>query len=100
MSARLTPTDVAKVANLARLDLSPDELETFTSQLESVLEHFADVDALDLDGVIPMSQPYPLTNVLRDDVVTPCLDRDEVLSQAPDAVDGRFCVPAILGEAP
>ncbi len=100
MSARLTPADVAKVAALARLDLSPQELETYTAQLESVLEHFADVDALDLEGVAPMAQPYPLVNVLREDVVRPCLDRDEVLSMAPDAVDGRFCVPAILGEAP
>ena len=42
----------------------------------------------------------PLINVLRDDVVRPCLDRDEVLGQAPAAEDGRFRVPKILGEAP
>ena len=46
-----------------------------------------------------MTQPYPLVNVLREDVVAPGLDRDEVLAAAPDAVDGRFRVPPILGLA-
>ena len=46
-----------------------------------------------------MTQPYPLVNVLRDDVVGPTVDRDEVLAMAPDAVDRRFAVPPILGEA-
>ena len=46
-----------------------------------------------------MTQPYPLTNVLREDEERPCLDRDEVLAAAPDAVDGRFSVPPIIGLA-
>jgi aspartyl-tRNA(Asn)/glutamyl-tRNA(Gln) amidotransferase subunit C len=44
-----------------------------------------------------MTQAYPLVNVLREDVEQPCLDRDEVLSAAPDAEDGRFRVPPIIG---
>ena len=48
-----------------------------------MLDHFADIDELDLDEVKPMTQPYPLTNVLRDDVELPGLDRDEVLAAAP-----------------
>ena len=44
-----------------------------------------------------MTQPYPLTNVLRDDVAQPTLDRDEVLAAAPDVEDGRFKVPPIIG---
>jgi aspartyl-tRNA(Asn)/glutamyl-tRNA(Gln) amidotransferase subunit C len=95
----ISATDVAHVATLARLALTPDELERYTHQLADVLGHFADIDALALDGVEPMTQPYPLTNVLRRDVVGECLDRDEVLAQAPDAEDGRFRVPPILGEA-
>ena len=62
-----------------------------------MLEHFADIDALDLDDVEPMTQPYPLANVMRDDVVAPGLDRDEVLAAAPAAEDGRFRVPPIIG---
>ena len=62
-----------------------------------MLEHFADVDALDLSDVAPMTQPYPLINVMRDDVEAPVLDRGEVLAAAPQAEDGRFRVPPIVG---
>ena len=88
------------MARLARLSLTDDELTTFTDQLGAVLEHAADVEALDLEGVEPTSHPIPLRNVLRDDVVTPGADRDEVLAQAPAVEDGRFRVPPILGEEP
>jgi aspartyl-tRNA(Asn)/glutamyl-tRNA(Gln) amidotransferase subunit C len=91
---------VHHVAHLARLDLTPEEVERAVEQLGAVLEHFADVEALDLADVPPMTHPYPLANVLRDDVERPCLDRDEVLAAAPAAEDGRFRVPPILGEAP
>jgi aspartyl-tRNA(Asn)/glutamyl-tRNA(Gln) amidotransferase subunit C len=94
---RITSADVAKVARLARLDLSTADLQRMTDQLAGMLDHFADIDALDLADVAPMTQPYPLVNVLRDDVVRASLDRDEVLAAAPDAVDGRFRVPPVIG---
>jgi aspartyl-tRNA(Asn)/glutamyl-tRNA(Gln) amidotransferase subunit C len=97
---RITADDVAHVARLARLQLEPEELAHVTEQLAGVMEHFADIDALDLDGVEPMTQPYPLRNVLRDDVPGPCLDREEVLAEAPAAETGRFLVPPILGVEP
>ena len=100
MPERITPGDVAHVAHLARLDLSADERQRLLDELAAVLDHFADIDALDLDTVQPMTQPYPLSNVFRPDVVTPCLDAAEVLAEAPAAEDGRFRVPSILGEAP
>lgn len=93
MSQRLTAADVAKVARLARLNVSPEEVERYTRQLDGMLDHFADIDNLDLANVEPMTQPYPLVNVLRPDVEQPCLDRDEVLAVAPAAEDGRFRVP-------
>jgi len=99
VSERLTRDDVVKVAYLARLDLTPDEVERATEQLGDMLEHFADIDALDLGDVVPMTQPYPLVNVMRDDVVEPGLDRAEVLDAAPQAEDGRFRVPPTGGEA-
>ena len=77
-----------------------DELDHYTDQLAAILDHAADIEALDLDGVEPMTHPVPLTNVLREDVEVPCLDRDEVLAAAPAAESGRFKVPPILGEAP
>ncbi|CAN5615367.1 hypothetical protein BH24ACT5_BH24ACT5_23050 [soil metagenome] len=97
MSERISADDVAKVARLARLDLTADELAAATTQLAAMLEHFADIDELDLSTVEPMTQPYPLSNVLRDDVPTPTLDRDEVLAAAPAVEGHRFRVPPILG---
>ena len=98
MSDRLTAADVTKVARLARLDVTAEEVERMTAQLAGMLEHFADVDALDLADVEPMTQPYPLVNVFREDVVRPGLDREEVLAEAPLAEDGRFRVPQILAD--
>jgi aspartyl-tRNA(Asn)/glutamyl-tRNA(Gln) amidotransferase subunit C len=100
VSERISPEQVAHVARLARLDLTDDELEHYTDQLAAILDHAADIEALDLEGVEPMTHPVPLLNVLREDIVRPCLDRDEVLAAAPAAESGRFKVPPILGEAP
>lgn len=100
MSARISRDDVAHVARLALLELTEDELERYTEQLGAVLDHATDVEALDLSDVEPMSHPLPLHNVFREDVPDETLDRDEVLAQAPAAEDGRFRVPAILGEEP
>jgi aspartyl-tRNA(Asn)/glutamyl-tRNA(Gln) amidotransferase subunit C len=97
VSDRLSSEVVAKVARLARLDLTEAELDRATGQLSDMLDHFADIDALDLSAVEPMNQPYPHVNVLRDDVEQPTLDRDEVLAVAPKSEDGRFWVPPILG---
>ena len=99
VSDRISTAEVVHVARLARLALSPDEIDRLTSQLGAMLDHFADIDGLALDDVEPMTQPYPLTNVLREDVELPGLDRDEVLAAAPDVVDGRFRVPPIIGLA-
>ncbi len=100
MPERLTRDDVAHVAHLARLDVTDEELDLYTEQLAAVLEHAADVAALDTSGVPPTAHPLPITNVLRTDDVEPSLDRAEVLSQAPAVEDSRFKVPRILGEAP
>ena len=100
MSERITREEVAHVAHLARLRLSDAELDEFTGQLAAVLEHAADVEALDVSDVPPTSHPLPLVNVTRPDTVRPSLDRDEVLAQAPVAENGQFRVPPVLGEAP
>jgi aspartyl-tRNA(Asn)/glutamyl-tRNA(Gln) amidotransferase subunit C len=100
MTERITTDDVQKVAKLARLRLSDDELQRFTGQLADVLEHAADLETLDLEGVEPMAHPVPLTNVLRADEPATPLGRDEVLAAAPAAEDGLFRVPPVLGEEP
>ncbi len=98
--ARLTRADVEHVARLARLSLRDDEIATFTEQLAVILDHAAQVSALDIADVPATAHPLPLSNVLRADEVRPCLDRAEVLASAPASEDGRFRVPRILGEAP
>src|SRR3954447_7023756 len=100
MADRISRADVAHVARLARLDVTDDEIERFTEQLAAVLEHAADVEALDTAGVPPTAHPLPLVNVLREDEVRPSLDRGEVLASAPAIEDDRFAVPPVLGEAP
>ena len=97
MSESISQEIVVKVSRLARLNLTPAEIERMTSQLAGMLEHFRDIDALELSTVEPMTQPYPLQNVLREDVEAPSLDHDEVLSQAPSTESGRFRVPSIIG---
>jgi aspartyl-tRNA(Asn)/glutamyl-tRNA(Gln) amidotransferase subunit C len=98
--AGLRREDVAHVAKLARLTMSESELDKFTVQLGQVLDHASDMNALDLDGVVATVHPFGLINVVRPDDVRPCLDHDAVMAMAPDAQDGRFAVPRILGEAP
>ena len=71
MPERISPADVAHVAKLARLDVTEEEMELFAGQLAAVLEHAADVAALDTAGVPPTAHPLPLENVLRDDVERP-----------------------------
>lgn len=97
-SPSITPAEVAKVAKLARLRLTDDELDRFTHQLADILEHAHDIDALDLADVEPMARPIPLSNVLRADEPAEPLDRDEVLAAAPAVEDEQFRVPPSLGE--
>jgi aspartyl-tRNA(Asn)/glutamyl-tRNA(Gln) amidotransferase subunit C len=96
MASRLTRDEVQHVARLARLVLTDDEVERFTEQLGVILEHAQDMAELQIDDVEPTAHPVPVENVLRADEVHRGLDRDEVLSQAPAAEDGRFRVPRIL----
>lgn len=96
----LSQDDVAHVAKLARLSLTDEELDLYTGQLGAVLGHAAAIAALNTEGVEPTAHPLPLVNVLRDDVVRPSLDRQEVLAAAPAVEHDRFRVPPILGEVP
>jgi aspartyl-tRNA(Asn)/glutamyl-tRNA(Gln) amidotransferase subunit C len=98
--ASLSRDEVAHVAKLARLQLTDEQVDTFTPQLAAILEHAADVEALDLADVPPTSHPYPLKNVWRPDVPRLAGIRDAVLAEAPDTDQAMFRVPPVLGEAP
>ena len=90
--------EVARLAALARIDLTDDEVTRLAGELDVIVESVARVSEIATDDVPATSHPLPLTNVFRDDVARPSLPRDVVLAGAPAAEDGRFRVPRILGE--
>ena len=89
--------EVAHLATLARIDLSDDELDHLAPQLSVILESVASITGVAGDDVAPTSHALPLTNVFREDVVTPCLTPEQALSGAPEVEEQRFSVPRILG---
>jgi len=90
--------DIAKVARLARIALSDEDLARYGAQLGDILEHAERIQRLETKGVEGTSHPLPMVNAFRPDEVTPCLDREEVLAEAPESEDGYFRVPRILDE--
>lgn len=95
--AALTRADVEHVAFLARLGLSPEELDRLEGQLNHILEQYAKLSELDTSAIPPTAQTIELENILRDDIATSSLPAEAVLSNAPRR-DGDFVVvPPILG---
>lgn len=94
----LTPADVARLGELARVRLTEEELVHLAPQLDVILASVARVTEVAGADVPPTSHALPLTNVFREDVVTESLAADAVLAGAPSVEDGRFRVPRILGE--
>ncbi len=92
----LSADEVAKVALLARLRISPDELETFTGQLNSIVEFVAQLQELPTADVEPLAHGVEVRNVFRDDVRGPSLPREAALANAPRRNAESFLVPAVL----
>lgn len=90
--------EVAHLARLARLDLEPDELDHLAGQLDQIIGAVAQVAEVAADDIPPTSHALPVTNVFRPDEPRPSLPAEAALSGAPEAEDGRFRVPQILGE--
>jgi len=95
----LSRDDVAKLANLARIEMTEKELVDLASQFGMILDAVARVQEVDLTGVKATSHPQPMENVARPDVVAPSLSPEVALSGAPAQEESRFRVPQILGEA-
>lgn len=95
----LSRDDVAKLAALARIEMSEEELVSLSSQFGMILDAVARVQEVNLDGVIATSHPQPIQNVFREDHVHPSLTPEQALSGAPAQEEQRFRVPQILGEA-
>ncbi len=91
----ISEEQVRHVANLARLGLTDEEIETMGRQLGAILESIDQVGELNLTNVPPTTNALNLTNVLRPDEPHQCLPTEEALSTAPDVVDDLFAVPRI-----
>jgi aspartyl-tRNA(Asn)/glutamyl-tRNA(Gln) amidotransferase subunit C len=93
---KLSTEEVARVARLARLDLSEEKTEIFAGQLHNILSYMDKLNEIDTSNVEPMFSPVEHTTVLRKDVVVKEHTRDDILSNAPDTDGQYFVVPRIV----
>ena len=91
--------DVNYVANLARLELEDDEIETFQPQLEAIVGYIDQLKELDLNGIEPTAHAAPVFNILREDVAKPGLTTEAFLDNAPDQANGQLKVPKVIEDA-
>lgn len=93
---KITCKDVENIALLSRLEFSQSELETFTGQMDAILQYAEVLNKLDVENVEPMAHVLPLKNVMRVDEAKPSLSRELALSNAPEQENGYFKVPKIM----
>lgn len=93
---KITKAEVDAVALLARLELTPEETETFTCQMDAILAYVEKLNELDTSGIIPTSHAVPVENAFRDDAVRPSIGVENALANAPDRVEGFFRVPKVI----
>lgn len=94
----LERADVARLAALARIDMTDDDLDRLSGQLSAIVDSVAKVQEVATDDVPATSHPIPMSNVHRPDQVRPSLTQEQALAGAPESEDGRFRVPQILSE--
>ena len=95
---KITKEQVEYVANLAKLDISEEEKEIFTKQLDNILSYMDKLNQLDTRDIDPTSHVLPIKNIFREDEVKPSLPLEEALANAPDRKDGFFRVPRVIEE--
>ncbi len=90
---------VEHIAELAKLQLTDDEIELFAAQLSEILNYAGRLQEVDTDAIPPTASVLPLRNRLRPDTARPSLPRDDALANAADAADGQFRVEAVLNDS-
>jgi aspartyl-tRNA(Asn)/glutamyl-tRNA(Gln) amidotransferase subunit C len=93
---KITRQNVEDVALLSRLEMTADELDAYSGQLNAILEYADILNKLDTKGIEPTAHVLPLKNVMRPDEVKPSLPRELALSNAPEVEDGYFKVPKVM----
>ncbi|HQF43266.1 MAG TPA: Asp-tRNA(Asn)/Glu-tRNA(Gln) amidotransferase subunit GatC [Ignavibacteriaceae bacterium] len=94
----VTKKDVEKIAELAKLKFTDDELENFTHQMNEILSYMDKLNELDTENVKPLSHPVEQINVFREDELRPSVSTEESLKNAPDKTDQHFKVPKVIGD--
>lgn len=90
------PIDLKSVAHLARLELTTDELETFSNQLGRVIDHIRQLERVNIAGVEPTAHANPVYDIKRDDTPRPGLTTEQALENAPRSANSLFIVPKVL----
>jgi len=90
--------DIQYIAKLANLKIEDDDIDDFTRQIGDILEYVEKLDELDTDDVVPTAYTVPMKNVMREDKAEPSMDRDKILSNAPDKKEGQYRVPKIISD--
>lgn len=98
MSEVLSREHVERVAKLARLALTPEQVERFGKELSSILEHVARLQSVDVTNVEPMAHPTELTNRMDEDVPRAAMPLEDVLANAPSTEQAYLAVPKVLDE--
>ncbi len=94
----VTKKDVEKIAELARLKFTEEELENFTPQMNEILSYMDKLNELDTENVKPLSHPVEQTNVFREDELKPSISTEDALKNAPSKDDHHFKVPKVIGD--
>lgn len=92
----LSREEVRKIAELAKLELTDDEVALYVGQLTHILQYFRTLQELDTSQIAPTASVLPLVNVFRDDTPAPPLTPEQVLANAQTALDGQFLVSSVL----
>lgn len=94
----VTKKDVEKIAELAKLKFSDEELENFTPQMNEILSYMDKLNELDTEDVKPLSHPVEQINVFREDELKSSVSTEEALKNSPDKTDNHFKVPKVIGD--
>jgi aspartyl-tRNA(Asn)/glutamyl-tRNA(Gln) amidotransferase subunit C len=94
----VTKKEVEKIAELAQLKFSEEELENFTPQMNEILNYMEKLNELDTENVEPLSHPVEQTNIFREDELKPSITTEDALKNAPAKDDNHFKVPKVIGD--
>ena len=94
---KISREDILHVADLARLEMDEDAIDTFADKIGKILDHIDTLNSVDTIGVAPTSHAISLSNAFREDMVQPSFEREAALANAPEEEAGYFLVPKVVG---